>query len=288
MNCTRSLPLYLAWTLTCGAVLAQDPDAAKRDVANTGATHYLKATELVGAKVQQTDAKDQKAIGDVKDIIIDTRTALGHGAFAVLSDGELFTLASDRIHGICCLRWDGGKRQFILDERPSDTAIAGAGAPRPTKDVAEATGERKEPAKEPALDTTGRKPAPSRLLMWSGIKGLSVYPQGGKDAFGKVEDVWIDTNRGCTGFLVVSSGGVLGVGDTTRLIPWNVATIERPATGKDNQVTINATKEVFEAAPKIEGKTEANDQALRAQACKNFGCDDPAVTGDKASKQYKR
>lgn len=285
MNCTRPLAVTcVALTLAASAALAQD-QVVKHEPVATGATHYLKATDVVGAKVQQSDAKEQKALGDVKDIIVDTCPAQGHGAFAVLSDGELFTLAKDRLHGISCLRWEGGKRQFIVDQTPvSDASLRHTG-----KEVAEATGER---AAMPADTTMGARMTPSRLLMWSGIKGLHVYPQGAKDSFGKVEDLWLDTDRGCTGFLVVSSGGVLGVGDTLRLIPWTAATIERPATGKDNQVTINATKEVLEGAPKIEGKAEANDQALRAQACKNFGCEDPALAGEKKveqpGKQYKR
>jgi sporulation protein YlmC with PRC-barrel domain len=266
-----------------GTELPAQVDSAKPGTGMTPAAecNYLKASEIVGAKVHATPADDPKtgkAIGEVKDVIVDTNARAPHGAFAVLSDGELFTVGNDQIHGISCLRWNGASRKFAVDCSLPGTTPQGKKSAGMERGEAEASADRAtanlRDAKAPS--DTG---VPSRMLMFSGIKGLKVYPQGSKDSVGKIDDLWIDTSHGCAGYMVVSSGGVLGVGDTTRLIPWAAASIERSLDLKDNQVNVRATKEVLEAAPKLEGKYEPNDPTIRAQACKAFGCEDPALAG---------
>lgn len=266
-NITRAASCAAVSILACASALAQVDEKGKR-ATEPQACHYLKGSEIVGSKVSTyaaDGAKSDKVIGEVKDIIVDTNGTSGHGSFAVLSDGELLTLGNDHIHGVACLKWDGVSRRFGLDSTLPSDAIADASM---------------RTAREANAAPTRGAPGASRLLMFSAIKGMKVFPQGSKDSFGKVEDLWIDTGKGCTGYVVVSSGGVLGVGDTVRLIPWSVASIDRSADLKENHVNVRATKEALEAAPKLEGKTEPNDASVRAQACKNFGCEDPSMKTD--------
>jgi hypothetical protein len=229
--------------------------------------YYVKTGDILGAKVYwSTNAADQSkpAIGEVKDLIVDTGRGLGHGVFAVLSDGEVFTIGRDPLHGVACLRWDEGTKKFTIDDSaPTLRDTADAAADRDKKAVAAA-----RPDLEPRMRT------PSRLLMYSGVKGVKVLPQGSQDSFGKLDELWVDVRRGCVGFLTVSSGGVLGVGDTTRLVPWQAASVEKSVDRKENQIHVRASKEALEASPKVEAKTDINEPNLRATACKHFNCDE--------------
>jgi len=264
--------------LACASVKAQSDDQSKRDAqaVNVASCNYLKASDVVGAKVYSSASAEQQkvetALGEVKDIIVDTNAASGHGSFAVMADGELFTIGTAGMHGVSSLNWDIKTRRFgVSTAMPSKTL-----GNMSEKQMADANWEHRRTGIENGNGVSLSLRAPSRLLMFSGLKGLKVYPEGSKDSFGKVDDVWIDTARGCTGYLVVSSGGVLGVGDTTRLVPWAASTLGRSADMKDNQINIRATREMLEAAPKVDGKSEPNDANLRAHACKTFNCEDPA------------
>ena len=286
-NMTLAASVAAFSLLACMNAQVQNDDRAKHDAqsATVPTFHYLKASEIIGAKIYATATTDQlktdKAFGEIKDIIVDTNSASGHGSFAVSSDGELFTVGSERMPGVACLRWDAKTRRFALDCPPMDTIALNASAKR----MAEGHAEHRTARADDGMTTLGNARAASRLMMFSGVKGLKVYPQGSKEAFGKIDDLWIDTTRGCTGFFVVSSGGVLGVGDTSRLVPWVTTSVDRSVDLQDNQANVHATKEVLEAAPRVEGKTEANDTNLRTIACKIFGCEDPAkAAGSKDSR----
>lgn len=236
--------------------------------------YYVKSSEIIGAKVVSggvgVDASKQPTLGEVKDLIVDTGRGFGHGVFAVLNDGELYTLGKDPMHGVCCLRWDESAKRFAIDDTTlgmRETAEATAERERADKDK---RGAMARPDLEPALRARG----PSRLVMLSGIKSIKVMPQSSQDGFGKLDDLWVDVRNGTIGFLTVSSGGVLGVGDTTRVVPWQAASLERSIDRKENHLMVGATKETLEAAPKVETKTDINEPTLRANACKHFSCEE--------------
>jgi hypothetical protein len=252
----------------CGQGFAQQKDPANPAVGAVNSPYYVKASEIIGAKVYWPGVPDkgQSALGEVKDLIVDTGRSFGHGVFAVLSDGEIYTLGTDPLQGVCCLRWDEGAKRFVTED-PALRDTAAASADKMERRAAA------RPDAEPANATDTRR-VPSRLVMHSGIKGIKVVPQGAQDSFGKLDDLWIDVRRGCVGFMTVSSGGVLGVGDTTRLVPWQVASLERSLDRKENRLDVRATKESLEAAPKVESKTDINEPTLRANACKHFNCDE--------------
>lgn len=244
--------------------------------------HYVKASAILGTKVHTAataDSKSDPVIGEIKDIIVDTNANAPHGAFAVLSDGELFTVGATDRNGPSCLRWSGTKNAFAVDcpATPGDAQPTAKSdrANEGERGTAEASAQRDGAA---TVDGAPRRTAdavpPSRMLMFSGIKGLKVYPQGSKDSVGEVEDLWIESGRGCAAYMVVSSGGVLGVGETRRLVPWAAAALERSANQKVNQVNLRSAKTVFEAAPALDSKYEPNDPTLRAQACKIFDCEE--------------
>lgn len=263
---------------------------AQRDLApsNVSSPYYVRSSEIVGAKVVMggatVDASKQPTLGEIKDLIVDTGRGFGHGVFAVLNDGEIYTLGKDPLHGVCCLRWDESAKKFSIDE-----SVVGM------RDTAEASVERDKmdkrssAAARPDLEpAAARGRGPSRLVMLSGIKGVKVMPQGSQDSFGKLDDLWVDVRNGAIGFLTVSSGGVLGVGDTTRVVPWQAASLERSVDRKENHLTVRATKETLEAAPKIEAKTDINEPTLRANACKHFNCEETWTDKDRLPAKLER
>jgi len=277
MNFTNNTSCALAALST---LLLSNQAYAQSDSANAGRTpvtapFYVKSAEILGAKVYLSStaelAKGEKPLGEVKDLILDTGRGVGHGTFAVLSDGEIYTIGQDHLHGISCLRWDESTKKFLVDDSTSMRGVAEATADR---------AEKKIPVVRPEVESATIR-TPSRLVMYSGIKGVKVIPQGSQDAFGKLDDLWLDVRQGCVGFLTVSSGGVLGVGDTTRLVPWQAAALEKSADRKENQLHVRANKEALEAAPKVEAKTDVNEPNLRANACKHFNCEETAVKDDR-------
>lgn len=248
--------------------------------------YYVKSSEIVGAKVvtggAAVDASKQPTLGEVKDLIIDTGRGFGHRVLAVLNDGEVYSLARDPAHGITCLRWDESAKKLAIE----DTALG-------MRDTADATtdrdkAERRNAAARPDLEPAARTRVPSRLMMLSGIKGIKVMPQGSQDSFGKLDDLWIDVRNGTVGFVTVSSGGVLGVGDTTRVVPWQAVSLERSVDRKENHVMVRAPKETLEAAPKVESKTDINEPTLRANACKHFGCEETWTDKDNVPAKLER
>lgn len=244
--------------------------------------HYVKVSALLGTKVHAPatlDAKSAPVVGEIKDIIVGTNASSPHGAFAVLSDGELLTIGKTDRYGPSCLRWSVSRNSFDVECQSPPSDVRGEGKADGSRDPSRGTAEASAP--RDAAVATPRKPevpadatAPSRMLMFSGIKGLKVHAEGTKDAVGEVEDLWIDSGHGCAAYMVVSSGGVLGVGETRRLVPFSAARLERSVDQKSNQVNLRAGKTVFEGAPALEGNYEPNDPALRAQSCKVFQCEE--------------
>ena len=169
----------------CSSGQAQTDVQTKREAQNRDALpavqpHYLKATEMVGTKVYTSATTEQleadRPFSDVKDIIVNTNAAVGHGSFAVLSDGELFSLGSDSVYGVCSVKWAAGTRCFAVDSTPCATRTDGADALPAAKNAVEATavhGERRM-VRDESASVSGNAKAPRRLLMWSGLKGLRV------------------------------------------------------------------------------------------------------------------
>jgi sporulation protein YlmC with PRC-barrel domain len=63
------------------------------------------------------------------------------------------------------------------------------------------------------------KPHPGGLIEAQWLIGRPVINANGKD-IGKVENLWVDPKDGRVKQLVVSVGGVLGIADKHKLVPW--------------------------------------------------------------------
>jgi sporulation protein YlmC with PRC-barrel domain len=86
-----------------------------------------------------------------------------------------------------------------------------------------------------------------RLLSASALKGSRVGNFAGED-LGKVDDLIVDTDKGCFGYVIVSQGGFLGIGDKLIAVPWELVTV-RPA---DHEFLLDIEKQMLLDAPSFE------------------------------------
>jgi sporulation protein YlmC with PRC-barrel domain len=68
--------------------------------------------------------------------------------------------------------------------------------------------------------------AGSWILDSDRIEGMTVKSRDGKEV-GTISDVMLDTKSGRVAFVVVSSGGVLGVGDRKYVVPWEALSVRQ-------------------------------------------------------------
>lgn len=57
------------------------------------------------------------------------------------------------------------------------------------------------------------------------LKGDKVVNRQGEH-LGKVEDIMLDLQKGCVSYVVVSYGGIMGMGDKLFAVPWQAFTID--------------------------------------------------------------
>ncbi|QGZ63532.1 PRC-barrel domain-containing protein [Paraburkholderia acidisoli] len=67
-------------------------------------------------------------------------------------------------------------------------------------------------------------PGPS-VMASSTLDGDRVFSSNG-DEVGKVKDIMIDVQSGRIAYMVMSSGGFLGIGDKLLAVPWNALTLD--------------------------------------------------------------
>ena len=84
----------------------------------------------------------------------------------------------------------------------------------------------------------------------TGIVGTRVLTLKFEDA-GKVEEVAIDVHTGRIAYLVISFGGVLGIGEKLYAVPWKSVQYHRDL----NAYLLNVTPEQIEHAPGFERET---------------------------------
>jgi len=83
-----------------------------------------------------------------------------------------------------------------------------------------------------------------QALSASTLTGDKVRNTGG-DALGHLEEIVIDLDGGRVAYVVLASGGFLGMGDKYFAIPWDLITVDT----ENHEVIIDLEKEVFDKAP---------------------------------------
>lgn len=148
------------------------------------------------------------------------------------------------------VRPEDGRRQ------PGD-----ASAPRPETGVVDG-------ATSAAQSTAGE------AILASQLGGIAVRCSDTKDgkSFGSVEQCYMDLHSGTVTFLVVGSGGVIGIGETDYLVPFRATRVTTIGDDRKPVLAIAKSSSEMEAAPKY-GKPEKGvigDDNARA-SCKFYG-----------------
>ena len=100
-------------------------------------------------------------------------------------------------------------------------------------------------------------------ILASKVKGTPVYNNGG-DRIGTVEDVVLDKMSNNIMFAVLGSGGLLGMGEKFRPIPWSVLDYDKDKGG----YVVPLDKAMLDNAPayRMEDLTKADGEAaIRAE-----------------------
>jgi sporulation protein YlmC with PRC-barrel domain len=83
-----------------------------------------------------------------------------------------------------------------------------------------------------------------RVLAASSLTGDKVRNRAGED-LGKVDEIMLDLHNGHVAYVVVSYGGVLGMGNKLFAVPWNAFTIDED----EKTFVLDIQKERLENAP---------------------------------------
>jgi sporulation protein YlmC with PRC-barrel domain len=120
---------------------------------------------------------------------------------------------------------------------------------------------------ETQIQESRAMPTPSghtTAILASKVRGTPVYNNEG-EKIGTVEDVVLDKMSNNILFAVLGSGGMLGMGEKFRPIPWSVLDYDPDKGG----YIVPVTKDVLENAPayRMEDLTsDDGEQAIRAEA----------------------
>ncbi len=223
---------------------------------------FLSASTLKGDKVINEAGED---LGKIEELMLDLRD--GRIAFAVLSFGGLLGMG-DKLFAI---PWQAlGLRlhdhAFVLDV-PKETLENAEGfdkdnwpitshewlsttynyygyQPYWQTGITERTGLPGEvvPERTTRMESTGRRENPD-FLSADTLKGDKVVNTKG-DNIGKIEEFMIDLQDVRIGYVVVSHGGLLGLGSKLFAIPWQALTLRV----HEHAFTLNVPKETLDKA----------------------------------------
>lgn len=86
------------------------------------------------------------------------------------------------------------------------------------------------------------------------------------EEYGKIKELLVDPNSGRIVLAVLSYGGILGMGDTTKLIPWEGLQLN-PNT---HDYIINMSRKMLETAPEM-NISDTTDRKLLTDLYKHYG-----------------
>lgn len=214
-----------------------------------------KASNIIGAKVENPAGEN---LGKVEELVINPSS--GGIEYAVLSFGGFLGMGDK----LFALPFSLFKPRVDVDPGPDDLAF--------TLDVDKAKMEKAPGFPKdnwPDLSTTwcdgidkyygcrraaGALEENSKLKLnkASDLMGSNVHNTANEE-LGEVKELVIDPQAARVNYFVMSSGGVLGIGDKLFAIPWETLKITADEDG-DQKLVLNATKERLENAPEFKEK----------------------------------
>jgi len=83
-----------------------------------------------------------------------------------------------------------------------------------------------------------------QLMSSDSLVGHDVYNLQGDD-LGDIKDIMLDLSSGRVAYVVLSFGGIFGMGEKLFAVPWNALSLD----AKEKRFTLNADKEKLKNAP---------------------------------------
>ena len=114
------------------------------------------------------------------------------------------------------------------------------------------------------------------LILASGVGDCAVMAQ--TEELGSTDKVFVEQTTGTVALLSVEVGGVLGIGASSYVLPWDALQLVETPEGK--QLRVQKSKESLEAAPKLnDDGADVGDAAFRKKVYAFYGVPAPAFEG---------
>lgn len=261
----------------------RDRQEQEARIPDNSAVQIVKHDTIIGASVTNgREGEAQELLGSISDLVLDTRN--GQVRYAVLASGGTLGMGKRQTPvSWDALTWDAKDSRFALAmtkeaiskmpefdrknlHRPdgSKGAATTAGADAETTNVGSADAGEHASARDPV----------AAYLLASKIGDCAVLV--GAEEFGSGDSLFIEPKSGVAPFLTVSSGGVIGIGETNYIVPWAALRFVRPMGEEQLQILLRADPKAFEAAPKLGGEgADVNNAQFRQKIYGVYGVERP-------------
>lgn len=234
------------------------PRAEKPMGAHAMGAQCNKTSEVIGAKVMNTaNAK----VGKVEDLVLDPAT--GRIDYAVLSletkngKDQWFAIPFQKLTMPMMNATDAKKRsapEFTLDVDAAKLDAA-PGFPKDKWPDVTAMAWRTDLDKYYGARAAGDMPANGDVVMeHRAVRASKLLDENVKnkadEKVGEIEELVIDPSHARINYVVVSTGGFLGMGEKMHAIPWQ-ATEGAKMSKDDNVIVMDVTKERLKNAPEF-------------------------------------
>lgn len=245
-----------------------------------------KGSEVVGATLRD---RGHEEIGEVEDLVVDPTT--GRIDFAVISldkegvDDRWFAVPFDQLGVPTPMVGEDARdasskdmaSEFTLKCDPAKFETARGFSKDKWPDM-NAPAWRMEMDKHFDVQKRGETPVNGDVIVSRQSARLSkllsedLYTQTG-EKLGEVNEIAVDPHNARIAFMVVSTGGFLGIGDTLHAIPWDAIQAEPSGSSEAKRLQVNVTKERLEKAPEFHKDQWArmSEQAWISDLYKYYG-----------------
>ena len=111
-----------------------------------------------------------------------------------------------------------------------------------------------------------RRDETRQLISADKVEGTDVYTRNG-DHLGKIEKVMIDKLSGQVAYVVLSFGGILGIGESRRALPWDVLHYD---TERDGYV-VDLDLDALRGLPEYSGEADLGNRDWLDRMARSLG-----------------
>jgi len=221
---------------------------------------YSLAGEIIGKEIFNRQGEE---MGTVSDLIVDVQNGKAH--FAIVTFGGFLGIGADSVAvPLKAMTWDRSEERFILPtttERLKDAPEFNSEnrdqlsnrdwldrTRRAFGDMPEMDDREDQWNRDGQRNPTDRRAQNNRFdryMLASDLDDVTIVGRDGEE-FGSMNDAVIDRNSGHVGFVTFETGGVLGIGSETRIVPWEA--LERT---QENEFRVALIGSRSEDSPRI-------------------------------------